>query len=54
MKIFLKIIAAILIITLAAEFMLNRASSTALTISFAAVCIACIYFLIYKPLKTLL
>jgi hypothetical protein len=54
MKTVILVISFILINTLAAEFMLNRASSTTLSILFGAIFIASFYFLIYKPIKKLL
>lgn len=54
MKPFLLILSFILINTLGAEYLINRTSSTVLTILFFALLITTLYYLVYKPLKKLL
>jgi hypothetical protein len=54
MRIFLFLLAFVLINTVAAEFLINRSSNTWLTLLFGAILITSIYFLIYKPLKRIL
>lgn len=54
MKYFLLILSFVLLNSLSAEFLINRTSSTLLTLLFAAILITSFVFLIYKPLKKLL
>lgn len=51
MKYFLLVVLFIVITTLNFEYLINRVSSTALSLLAVAIEIAAIYFIIYKPFK---
>lgn len=53
MKTVIQIALALLIITVTAEYLLNRSSSTGLNILFFMVLFSTIYFLTYKPFRVM-